>query len=305
VDSLRYLKDVGDRVKTEFLRRRSILSFQEYLDAFLEHPRAQARSAPQYLRDCIDHYGTETVQRPSGPQRRFKLFDRPWEASVEISAEGESGTPVFAQEEAQNAIYRILNTFVRRGRVNKLILLHGPNGSAKSSLVAAMFAGLEHYSRLDEGALYRFNWVFPSEKLIKGSIGFGEEKTGGHLTSFAHLDGEQLDARITCEMKCQPLWLLPRQERLALFGDTVKPDESFRLSQALSEGDLCHRCRQIYSALLQTAGGDPLIAAASFGKGRSVAFASDCGPHWAPPPFVEWAGYAPLWAQIASWAAGQ
>lgn len=258
MDSLRYLKDVGDRVKTEFLRRRSILSFQEYLDAFLEHPRAQARSAPQYLRDCIDHYGTETVQRPSGPQRRFKLFDRPWEASVEISAEGESGTPVFAQEEAQNAIYRILNTFVRRGRVNKLILLHGPNGSAKSSLVAAMFAGLEHYSRLDEGALYRFNWVFPSEKLIKGSIGFGEEKTGGHLTSFAHLDGEQLDARITCEMKCQPLWLLPRQERLALFGDTVKPDESFRLSQALSEGDLCHRCRQIYSALLQTAGGDPL-----------------------------------------------
>jgi uncharacterized membrane protein len=59
------------------------------------------------------------------------------------------------------------------------------------------------------------------------------------------------------------------------------------------------------ATLIATAGGDPLIAAASFGKGRSVAFASDCGPHWAPPPFVEWAGYAPLWAQIASWAAGQ
>ena len=258
VDSLRYLKDVGDRVQTEFLRRRSILSFQEYLDAFLERPRAQARSAPQYLRDCLDYYGTETIQRPNGPQRRFKLFDRPWEKSEQQSVEGESGTPVFGQEEAQNAIYRILNTFVRRGRVNKLILLHGPNGSAKSSLVAALFAGLEHYSRLDEGALYRFNWVFPSEKLIKGSIGFGEEKSGGLLTTFAHLDGEQLDARITCEMKCQPLWLLPRSERLALFSETVKPDDAFRLSQALAEGDLCHRCRQIYAALLQTAGGDAL-----------------------------------------------
>ena len=51
-------------------------------------------------------------------------------------------------------------------------------------------------------------------------------------------------------------------------------------------------------------GGDPLLVAGSFGKGRSVAFTSDCGPHWAPPPFVDWASYAPLWNQIAGWAAG-
>jgi uncharacterized membrane protein len=53
------------------------------------------------------------------------------------------------------------------------------------------------------------------------------------------------------------------------------------------------------------AGDDPLIVAGRFGKGRSVAFASDCGPHWAPPPFVTWKGYAPLWRQIAAWAAGR
>lgn len=52
-------------------------------------------------------------------------------------------------------------------------------------------------------------------------------------------------------------------------------------------------------------GGDPLIVAGAYGKGRSVAFASDCGPHWAPPSFVDWAGYAPLWRQIAGWAAGR
>ena len=38
-------------------------------------------------------------------------------------------------------------------------------------------------------------------------------------------------------------------------------------------------------------------------QGRSVAFASDCGPHWAPPPFVEWEGYATLWQNIADWTA--
>ena len=52
-------------------------------------------------------------------------------------------------------------------------------------------------------------------------------------------------------------------------------------------------------------GGDPLIAVGSFGKGRSVAFTSDCGPHWAPPPFCDWAGYAPLWNNIANWVSAK
>ena len=47
--------------------------------------------------------------------------------------------------------------------------------------------------------------------------------------------------------------------------------------------------------VLVRVGGDPLIVVGTHGKGRSVAFTSDCGPHWAPPPFVEWPGYAPLW----------
>ncbi|MDV3252762.1 glutamine amidotransferase [Devosia sp. BK] len=57
--------------------------------------------------------------------------------------------------------------------------------------------------------------------------------------------------------------------------------------------------------VVASVGNDPLIVAGDFGKGRSVAFASDCGPHWAPPPFVEWAGYNRLWTQLCDWAAGK
>jgi uncharacterized membrane protein len=58
------------------------------------------------------------------------------------------------------------------------------------------------------------------------------------------------------------------------------------------------------ATVVATAGSDPLIVAGSYGKGRSVAFASDCGPHWAPPAFVEWEGYERLWQQLIGWVTG-
>ena len=45
----------------------------------------------------------------------------------------------------------------------------------------------------------------------------------------------------------------------------------------------------------------------STGEGRVVAFASDCGPHWAPPAFVEWDGLRHALAehrQLGGWIAG-
>ena len=55
--------------------------------------------------------------------------------------------------------------------------------------------------------------------------------------------------------------------------------------------------------LIATVGDDPLVAASTFGKGRAAVFTSDCGPHWCPPPFVAWEGYAPMWDNITRWVA--
>jgi predicted Ser/Thr protein kinase len=258
VDSLRYLKSVGDQVRRSFLENKTILAFQEYMEAFFEAPRVHARDAAQYIRDSFDYYGTETVQRASGSVRRFKLFDRPFDLTSGVQ-EGEGGSPVVGQEEVQNAIYRVLHSFVRAGRVHKLILLHGPNGSAKSSIVAAMQRALEDYSRKEEGALYRLNWIFPNERLVKGSIGFGEKLGGaGAVETYAHLEGEQIDARLACEMKDHPLFLVPRGERQRLLADHCKPSGDFQLAAGVMEGELCHKCRQIYAALLQSYNGDVL-----------------------------------------------
>jgi uncharacterized membrane protein len=40
-------------------------------------------------------------------------------------------------------------------------------------------------------------------------------------------------------------------------------------------------------------------------EGRSLAYASDIGPHWAPEEFTSWSGFAKLWQQATRWLAGQ
>lgn len=51
-------------------------------------------------------------------------------------------------------------------------------------------------------------------------------------------------------------------------------------------------------------GGKPLLVAGAFGKGRSLAWTSDIGPHWLPPEFVAWKGYRRLWTQALGWLCG-
>lgn len=49
----------------------------------------------------------------------------------------------------------------------------------------------------------------------------------------------------------------------------------------------------------------PLLVAGSYGKGRTLAWMSDIGPHWLPTPFSDWPGFAKLWRQSFSWLAGR
>jgi uncharacterized membrane protein len=56
--------------------------------------------------------------------------------------------------------------------------------------------------------------------------------------------------------------------------------------------------------VLVRVGDDVLLACQQVEAGRTVAYTTDCGPHWCPAPFVTWPGYARLWQQIVGWAAG-
>jgi predicted Ser/Thr protein kinase len=65
------------------------------------------------------------------------------------------------------------------------LLLHGPVGSAKSSIARLLKKGLEHYSRTDDGAIYTYEWFDDeaSEILVVLSY-FQAQCTKIHLSLF-------------------------------------------------------------------------------------------------------------------------
>jgi uncharacterized membrane protein len=61
------------------------------------------------------------------------------------------------------------------------------------------------------------------------------------------------------------------------------------------------RSVQLIATLPAEQGGHPLLVAGDFGKGRTVAWTSDIGPHWLSREFCAWEGYKILWVQMLMW----
>ncbi|WP_103500712.1 MULTISPECIES: glutamine amidotransferase [unclassified Streptomyces] len=87
--------------------------------------------------------------------------------------------------------------------------------------------------------------------------------------------------------------LAPDHTALGGVGETWPPLLGYNRTRERPGGDVVVRVN-----------GDPLIAVGAAGHGRTGVFTSDMSPHWAPPPFMEWSGYDPLWRALAAWVAG-
>ncbi len=249
-DLRQIVKEIGQQVSQSFVANHRVLSFTEYLDLVKKAPERQLRSAPQYLLDAIHHFGQTEVRRPWGTTTRYGIFDCPW-------AEGRDS--LVGQENVQSEIVRAIEGFVQEGTSNKLILLHGPNGSAKSTLVRCLGRGLQHYSTEENGALYRFNWIFPTYNTNNSGIGFSQSVAEiAAKDSYAYLEDSQIDAKLVDELRDHPLLLIPQDSRKILL-DELRADprmQQFTMSDYLSYGQLSPKNKAIYEALLTNYKGD-------------------------------------------------
>lgn len=226
-----------EEVNTEEERVNQIFSFDEYMNILEEQPKKEIRTSSHYLKDMFNHFGKDD-------KGNFKLFKR----------EHPGAPAVAGQFKTQEKIYENLINFTEEGFNNKFILLIGPNGSSKSSLIKKVIKTAEDYSHIDEGALYTFSWIFPLENYVKGSLGLSSKQVNKHIASFAHLEDSEISAILPSELKDHPFLIIPLKTRQKMINDFFKDDRDLLLSiqqSYLYNGDLSKRNRLIFDALLK------------------------------------------------------
>src|SRR5207249_1731623 len=144
LDTLEQQQNLGDYRKIHWEG-----SFAEYLDTALQHPDV-CRTAYQRLYDMILAHGTEEVYENKEKVMRFKFF-------TEYATK--HGDAIYGLD---RPLMQLVNTFKsaaqRYGTERRVLLLHGPVGSSKSTIARLLKRGLEEYSRTDGGALYSYSW---------------------------------------------------------------------------------------------------------------------------------------------------
>ncbi|MCI0652315.1 MAG: hypothetical protein L0Z55_10575 [Planctomycetes bacterium] len=243
-----FLAEIQKRCTAQFQERGRIKTYEEFLRDFAAQPHLYLRTSARYMVDALEFFGSDEKDLIGRKGRRWKIFD--------LDYDREMGSLV-GQERVQNAVYNQLVQYARRGHGDKMIVLHGPNGSSKSTIVEALFRGMQYYSNQPGGALFRFNWIFTErEDRRNDRIGFDSAFENGVLPdSYALLKPQEISVCIRCELKDSPLFLLPREERVRFIESAMKEYGSSHPLPELNyhyflNGDLCPKCKKIFEALL-------------------------------------------------------
>src|SRR6202140_3871298 len=170
-------------------------SFEEYLRMVRENPRI-TRTAFQRLYDMILSHGkTEYIDNKKRLIRYHFFHDEQFGGRDAVF-----GLDV--------PLMKLVNVFKSAaqgyGTEKRVILLHGPVGSSKSTIARLLKKGLEDYSRATEGAAYTFSWLLDK----KGPEGSTKE-------------------RMKCPMNEEPLNLVPREWRQKITLELSPPEKGF------------------------------------------------------------------------------
>ena len=189
-------------------------SFADYVKLVEENPLV-IRTAHQRLYDMVLQFGTAEVTDNKEKLLRYKFFDDPFDNGDDA---------LFGLERPLMNLMSVFKAAAHGfGPEKRVLLLHGPVGSAKSTIARLLKKGMEHYSCSPQGALYTFSWV---------------------------IDGEEIPS----PMNEEPLLLVPPSARERILQNLNKKlRASYRLRLDL---DLCPVSRFYQEMLLRRHGGD-------------------------------------------------
>ncbi|MEO0632201.1 MAG: serine protein kinase, partial [Planctomycetota bacterium] len=209
-------------------------TFFEYLEIARANP-AVSRNAYQRVYDAIMDQGSEEYKLFKRDAVRYNFFSDPFDAG----ADGIFGLDF--------ALMQLIDFFRSAaegyGTDKRILLLHGPVGSSKSTIARLLKKGIEQYSRTDAGALYSFSWLLSEDCDVQPVAGNGHEAQRTH--SF------------DSPMHQEPLLLIPQQARadveVALNGNYQPRHHNGRLKIV---GELDPFSRKIMNDLMRFYDGD-------------------------------------------------
>jgi serine protein kinase len=198
-------------------------SFNEYLDIVLETPSV-ARNAFQRVYDMVLSYGADNFTYFKQDYTRYQFFTDPLEHGADA---------IFGLERPLMQLVDFFKSASQGyGTEKRILLLHGPVGSSKSTIARLLKKGIEHYSKTDAGKLFTYSWRLPHQ-LAKD---------------------DESETFVPCPMHEEPLLLIPqeaRREVLDSINEKLPDGRKIKLY-----GEVCPFCRKIYSDLLDMYDGD-------------------------------------------------
>lgn len=200
-------------------------TLDEYLKMVKQNPKI-TRNAFQRMYDMIVESGSEKYIDFKKEVVRYKFFD---------DASNNGKDAVFGLDIMLMKLVNVLKAAaLGYGTEKRVILLHGPVGSAKSTVCRMLKKGLEAYSKTDKGALYTFEWVDEKEEL-DGLLGKGVRV-------------------FPSPMHEEPLLLIPEEMRSQLCDEINRgQDGDYRMK---IEGELSPPSRFIFKSLMDKYQGD-------------------------------------------------
>jgi serine protein kinase len=193
-------------------------TFEEYLDLVRQQPEI-TRNAFQRVYDMILSYGVDHYEEFREKRLHYRFFDDP---------DDDGADAVFGLDDATCALVNAFKSAAKGyGIERRVLLLHGPVGSSKSTIARLIKKGLERYSSRDDGALYSLGWVDLNDPTIVHE----------------------------CPMHEEPLHLIPERFRKEI-ADRVNEHRMEGTYQVRINGEMCPFCRYVYSDRLKHYGGD-------------------------------------------------
>ena len=196
-------------------------SFEDYLDIVRQRPEV-TRNSFQRLYDMVVSYGEEEYIDNKKRLVRYPFFKDPI---------GEGKDAIFGLDIPLMRLVHVLRAAAQGyGPEKRIILLHGPVGSSKSTIARLLKKGIEMYSRTPEGALYTYEWTNLGDTGLAGG-----------------------DDVFPCPMHDEPLRLIPLDWRDQAISELKLGSDRHRVR---IKGDLNPACRFIFRELMDRYDGD-------------------------------------------------